>query len=70
MTNDETLSRLQVYWDCTEGRDFVWNNQTYTVVISSHWSRHWKCREHWGTIEDCLTYMVVIFSVLQVALGM
>jgi hypothetical protein len=28
-----------------------------------------ECREPWDSIEDGQTYMVIIFSVLQVALG-
>ena len=35
---------------------------------SLYYRWHWKCREHWDSIEDCLTYMVVIFCVLQAAM--
>lgn len=58
-----------MYWDCTDQRDILWNNQTYTLVKSSHYRWHWEFRERWETIEDCVTYMVVVFFVLQVALG-
>jgi len=68
ITNDETLSLLQAYWDCTEQRDFIWSNQTYTMDIFLHYRKHWMCGELWDSIEDSLTYMVVIFSVLEAAL--
>jgi hypothetical protein len=37
-----------------------------SLSYSMHYRWQWKCKEHWDTMEYCMTYMVVIFSLLQV----